>query len=26
VRDAISWGLIKDPQSPRYRNHDLVIR
>jgi nucleoside-diphosphate-sugar epimerase len=26
VRDAISWGLIKDPQSQRYRNHDLVIR
>jgi nucleoside-diphosphate-sugar epimerase len=26
VRDAISTGLIRDPQSPRYRNHDLVIR
>ena len=26
VRDAITWGLIKEPQSPRYRNHDLVIR
>jgi nucleoside-diphosphate-sugar epimerase len=26
VRDAISWGLIKEPQSQRYRNHDLVIR
>jgi len=26
VRDAISSGLIKDPQSPRYRNHDLVVR
>ena len=26
VRDAISSGLISDPRSPRYRNHDLVIR
>ena len=26
VRDAISSGLISDPQSPRYRNHDLVVR
>jgi len=26
VRDAILSGLLKDPQSPRYRNHDLVIR
>ena len=26
VRDAISSGLIKEPQSPRYRNHDLVVR
>jgi nucleoside-diphosphate-sugar epimerase len=26
VRNAISSGLIRDPQSPRYRNHDLVIR
>jgi nucleoside-diphosphate-sugar epimerase len=26
VRDAISSGLISDPQSSRYRNHDLVIR
>ena len=26
VRDAIYSGLIKDPQSPRYRNHDLVVR
>jgi nucleoside-diphosphate-sugar epimerase len=26
VRDAISSGLIRDPQSPRYRNHDLVVR
>jgi len=26
VRTAISSGLIKDPQSPRYRNHDLLIR
>jgi nucleoside-diphosphate-sugar epimerase len=26
VRDAISLGLIRDPQSPRYRNHDLVVR
>ena len=26
VRDAILSGLLKDPQSPRYRSHDLVIR
>jgi nucleoside-diphosphate-sugar epimerase len=26
VRDAISSGLIHDPNSPRYRNHDLVVR
>jgi nucleoside-diphosphate-sugar epimerase len=26
VRDAISSGLISDPKSPRYRNHDLVVR
>jgi hypothetical protein len=26
VRDAIVSGLIRDPQSPKYRNHDLVIR
>jgi len=26
VRDAISSGLIKEPQSARYRNHDLVVR
>jgi nucleoside-diphosphate-sugar epimerase len=26
VRDAILTGLLKEPQSSRYRNHDLVIR
>jgi nucleoside-diphosphate-sugar epimerase len=26
VRDAIASGLIREPQSPRYRNHDLVVR
>jgi nucleoside-diphosphate-sugar epimerase len=26
VRDAILSGLLKEPQSARYRNHDLVIR
>ena len=26
VRDAISSGLIREPQSPRYRNHDLIVR
>ena len=26
VRDAITSGLIREPDSPRYRNHDLVIR
>jgi nucleoside-diphosphate-sugar epimerase len=26
VRDAILSGLIKEPQSAKYRNHDLVIR
>jgi nucleoside-diphosphate-sugar epimerase len=26
VRDAILSGLIREPQSSRYRNHDLVIR
>jgi len=26
VRDAIVSGLIRDPHSPKYRNHDLVIR
>jgi nucleoside-diphosphate-sugar epimerase len=26
VRDAILSGLLKEPQSARYRNHDLVVR
>lgn len=26
VRDAIVSGLIKEPASPRYRNHDFMIR
>ena len=26
VRDAITSGMIREPQSPRYRNHDLVVR